>query len=780
MRSYLAILKDSFREALASRVLLVTLIGIVAVLLLLAPFGLETSVSTELRRSELVGPDRLLTQLTEAADQSNNPRSHLLSLLNEEQRKQFHALQDPEQDKRPRRRPGPNPQKRRLVNLLNELLEHPNFYDPNVWTKSSLSDEAIQLTERTGLTASEEKHRNLLLLSAAFPSAIKIVDSTAISLTYGTVVVQGPIPFTPDQFEVLFDQVLIAVVSVFLGFFGVFGCLLVTAGQIPRTFESGEIALLLSKPVNRSLLFVVKFFGGCMFTLLYAAVLVVGIWVLLGIRMGFWRHELLWCIPVYVFLFMIYYAVSAVAGAVWRNSIVALSLVVVFWLVLTVVGITRDALKENLIDERGIKEIVQAGSDLITIDGEQHTWVWSKDTESWREVFREPPGGMGALARMFLSASAQFVPVYDVPNDRILALHQAQSRFGGQGASKLIAGSADDDWERQELAQVPEFVPTVLISRSGRVILPARSSIYEFVGQSEETRRRSDFFSKISGGLLGKTKNGFNEVQPEDWPDPGERFVAALDPLSDDLFVYGSGALHRLVVADDGRYSLKQSRDFDVVSDGLIAAAGEFVVLALGNGTIEVLARETLKTIEQLQLEDGVRPRRCVASRDGSGLAVLTHEETLVLFDARSKQLQPWSHHGSPVCSAVSWSLENNLLVANGRLAVQEYTVQNSSPELVRSWSESTTWVYQLYDYIVLPAWTLLPKPSQLDAFVAWVMSRDTADGSEARAFQGRGEFDDASPDDASFDPLPVLRDNALFVILLLVFGCIYISRRDF
>ena len=156
MRSYLAILKDSFREALASRVLLVTLIGIVAVLLLLAPFGLETSVSTELRRSELVGPDRLLTQLTEAADQSNNPRSHLLSLLNEEQRKQFHALQDPEQDKRPRRRPGPNPQKRRLVNLLNELLEHPNFYDPNVWTKSSLSDEAIQLTERTGLTASEE------------------------------------------------------------------------------------------------------------------------------------------------------------------------------------------------------------------------------------------------------------------------------------------------------------------------------------------------------------------------------------------------------------------------------------------------------------------------------------------------------------------------------------------------------------------------------------------------------------------------------------------------
>ncbi len=49
--------------------------------------------------------------------------------------------------------------------------------------------------------------------------------------------------------------------------------LLVTAGLIPQTFEAGAIDLLLSKPVNRSLTFLTKFVGGCIFVGLAAAYL---------------------------------------------------------------------------------------------------------------------------------------------------------------------------------------------------------------------------------------------------------------------------------------------------------------------------------------------------------------------------------------------------------------------------------------------------------------------------------------------------------------------------
>ena len=63
MRAYLAILKDSYREARASRVLWISLAGIAIVLLLLAPINLSRSKAVSLRRVELAYPDRMLTQL---------------------------------------------------------------------------------------------------------------------------------------------------------------------------------------------------------------------------------------------------------------------------------------------------------------------------------------------------------------------------------------------------------------------------------------------------------------------------------------------------------------------------------------------------------------------------------------------------------------------------------------------------------------------------------------------------------------------------------------------
>lgn len=779
MRPYLAVLKDSFREAMASRVLLVTLIGIVAVLCLLAPFGLDTSAATELRRSELRRPERLLKQLSDNAEQTGTPEAHLWGLLSEEQLEQIESLQDPEQNSRPRRRPGPSPQKRRLVNLLNDLLQKSDFYSVDVWENVDLSEEGRELTERDDLTEDEAARRNLLLLSSLFSSAIEIADSTAISLTYGTAVVQGPIPLTPDQFELLFEQILIAVVGVFLGFFGVFGCLLVTAGLIPRTFEAGEIALLLSKPVSRSLLFVVKFFGGCFFTLLYASVLVVGIWVLLGIRMDFWRPELLWCIPVYVFLFMIYYAVSAVAGAIWRNSIVALSLVVVFWLLVTVVGATREGLNQHLMVQRGIKDIVQADAEMLTVDGEQKTWLWDASTETWREVFRQESGGLGALARLIFGSSVRFAPVYDAAGQRILALQQTQSRFGGPGASKLVVGFADDDWERTELAQVPEFVPTLLMSREGRLILPARRAIYEYVDQSEEARQRAEFLGRLSGGLLGRTQNGFEQLQPDDWPDVGDDFTAALNQMTDDLWVFGEGQLHQLQFGDDGKYVLQQSRDFETRDTGVMAVAGDYGVLALSSGTIQVLQTSSLETVQELQLDDDVSFRMCAAATDGSRLAALTEDDRLLLFDADTGVLQEWFSPDGSACSAAAFTDDHRLLTANGRLSVSEYDVHPGETTAVASWSESETWVYQLFDYVIVPAWTLLPKPAELDQLVAWVMTREDVEGRDRRGFRGFEDLDDEAFRN-SFDPIPVLRDNALFVLVLLGFGCFYISRRDF
>lgn len=781
MRAYLAILKDSFREAMASRVLLIALAGIVIVLLLLSPFGLSTDKATELRRSELTWPERLLSALSAGAEEERTPQSHLWSLLDSGQRKQVDRWLNPAAgDPPPRDRgPGGNRLKRELVKQLNNLLEHPDFYDAECWTDADLPEEATELLTRGDLTADEQKRRNLLLLAAAFPREITISDSSAISLYYANATVIGPIPLTPTEFEPIFERIVQAVVGVFLGFLGIFGALLVTAGLIPRMFEPGEISLLLSKPVSRPLLFLTRFLGGCTFTLLYATVLVSGICILLAARMNYAAPQLLWCIPVYVFLFMIYYAVSAVAGAIWRNSIVALVLVILFWVGLTVIGATDQILRENLIRQRGIKEITVAGSELVTVDGNQNTYLWNAEASTWQPVFEPIPGtGLPAFARAFLGAGVRFVPVYDELRDRILALQWSASRFGGLGSPELVAGTAADGWERVPLGRVPDVAVAVLVSSAGRVLLPCVDKIYEYTGQTEQERRRSDFLGNITGGLLGGASNGFREVQPAEMPDLGTEAAAAIVPDTDDLLLYGDGVLHRLVSAENGQYTLAASRDLETSGAAVLAVGKQSGIIALGDGRIIIFDHDSLETVQENRRETGGLPRMCAAAGDGTGLAVLTGDQEILLFDGQTGAPAQRPSAAGGEYAALAFAADGSLLVSDGRLAVEEFSL--SSGDRIREWSESTTWVYQLYDYGVHPLWNLLPKPAQLDSFVGYIL-RDRRSGS-TEPTNGTGSIlrRNARQQTDQFDPMNVLITNAIFIAVMLGAGCLYVSRSDF
>ena len=779
MRAYFAILKDSFREAVASRVLLFALIGIVVVLLLLSPFGLSTNKATELRRSEMRQPERFLTKLVNGANEEQTPQAQLWSLLSDAERKRMQALLNPKPDEQPqrnRRRFG-SPLRRQLVDQINTLLQNEDLYNSESWKDVRLSEEATGLIQQSNLSDTEWQRRNLLLLAAAFPREIDITESNAISLSYANATVIGPIPLTPSQFAPIFEQIVLRVVGVFLGFFGVFGSLLLTGGVIPRTFEPGEIALLLSKPVRRSGLFITKFLGGCILTLLYATVLVTGIWLLLGMRMEMWQHRLLWCIPVYVFLFMVYYSVSAVAGAIWRNTIVALVLVLLFWTALQVVGVTEELLAERLVQELGIKEITVAGTNIMAVDGQRNTHVWDEDSSSWKEVFEESSNNLSGFAGMFLASSGRFAPVYDSAHDRILALQMTQSRFGGFGAPKLIAGYADDDWERVSLGRVPDVATAVLIGSDGRIILPSSGRIYQYIGLTDEETRRSDFLASVSGGLLGGASRGFREVQPKDMPDLGEDFAAAIDPASNNLLLFGKGQLHRLETLQDGSYSRSQSRDFETDRPAVLGFSRNHAVLALADGRVIVLDARSLETVHEQQLEDGVLPRICIAAHDGSSLAVLTHAESVLLFDGESGQPLAWHPPENGTCSAVVYSPDSQLLVSDGRLAVRKYDVTDG--QRLDEWAEQTTWVYQFYDYVIHPLWTILPKPSQLDEFVTYIVSGEKSVlATEAPPWMVNP--DNLQQERETFDPVPVIRNNAIFLIIMLCLGCLHVARRDY
>ncbi len=187
--------------------------------------------------------------------------------------------------------------------------------------------------ERGVANLSDEDLRrfNRLLINAAFPDYIlpapgKVLYATWFGYRLGT-----PLPFEPKQLPLLVNFALAALTTFLAGILGVFIAILVTAPMVPQTFEPGAIDLLLSKPVSRSLLFLTKFFGASTFILLNSIYLIGGMWLIAGLRFDIWSGRLLLCIPVFLFLFVIYYSVSALTGVIWRNAIVSVCCTILFW-----------------------------------------------------------------------------------------------------------------------------------------------------------------------------------------------------------------------------------------------------------------------------------------------------------------------------------------------------------------------------------------------------------------------------------------------------------------
>lgn len=797
IRPCLAILRDSFREALASHVLWIALGGILAVLVGISPFGLRTDRSLRLRHDELVDPEGLVAALHQGASQSGTPAAHLWSLLTGAQQQQIAAWQKSATAERrtedaatgPENRPGRRDRspKTQLVRIINELLAKTDYCDPEVWRGVALEDDLRALTERDPAEPAERATRNLRLLNAGFPRFIAVRDDPATTLTYAGADVIGPIDALPAQFNRLLDQVIISVLSVFLGFLGVMGSLLVTASLLPRTFEPGEISLLLSKPISRSLLFLTKYFGGCVFTLLCSALLITGLWLLLGLRVGLWRHELLWCIPIYVFLFAIYFSVSAVTGVIWRSPIVSLILVVFFWGILTTLGVSRELIEQSLIRAKGIAAITVGHStdgsveDVFVVDGVNRVSRWDEVSRDWSEIFAPSGQSMPAFLQRMMSSGTRFRLMYDASQTRILALQAQPSRFGGAAPASIVSGTAERNWEREVAGQTPEPVFGLFLDSSGRVILPGRRGIYEFLGQSEAQTQAQQFFRNMFGLLPGAAgAKNFRELQPEPLPDWAPGAVAALDPRHDSLIIFSQGTVYRLDRTADGKYGQGPSRSLNTTETAAVAVAGTHILLALGDGRILMLHQATLETVAETRLSQNAVPRTAEAAPDGSRFAVLDHRGRVLVFEAAAARFSAWAPAENGNISAVAFDSRQRMIVANGRRTLSFYSTAGEPPEQVLAGAEH--WIYPVYDYVISPLHAMLPKPSDMDHAITWLVTGERAvvSGNNDSGPFGAADRDNLQQDRITFDLWSVFRSNLAFIAVMLAAGCWYISRRDF
>jgi ABC-type transport system involved in multi-copper enzyme maturation permease subunit len=114
---------------------------------------------------------------------------------------------------------------------------------------------------------------------------------------------------------------------------------IITSFFIPNMLRKGTVDLLLAKPIRRWALLSYKYVGGLTFMFVNTAVIVVGFWLVMGLRAGIWEPAMLLSILVLTFEFALFYAVSTLLAVLTRNPVVSILGCILLWALLLPVGL---------------------------------------------------------------------------------------------------------------------------------------------------------------------------------------------------------------------------------------------------------------------------------------------------------------------------------------------------------------------------------------------------------------------------------------------------------
>ncbi|MEX0676419.1 MAG: ABC transporter permease [Pirellulales bacterium] len=756
MRPYLTVIRDSFHEALASRVLWILLAVTTIFLLLLLPVGLVEQAGSYLSEEDFLDPDKLIERIVaQGKADSPSPGRRIWELLPPATKESAQAKPS-----------EPFARRMRFNNFekaLRELLARRDFYNKDDWVKDRLSIEARALARKDPAKLPEDElaRFNRLALEAAYPELIAPIPPKQIQLAYFTWELGIPLPVEPEQLYPAINQMLVGALGMLLGGAGVFVAVLVTASMIPQTFEAGSVDLLLSKPVYRGALFLAKFLGGCAFIAINAAYFIVGLWLILGLRIGLWNERLLLAIPLYLFLFAIYYGVSSLAGLIWRNAIVSVVLAVVFWFVCFALGTAVGFVEQLSLNPRRLVRIVPAGETLVAVD-QAEVFQWDDEDHDWQKIF----AGRDDNNFAFVFAMRLVGPVYDPVGERMLAFRSTIPGFSPFGSvNRLLIGSRADDWRRTEGVTVPDGAGGLFVTRKGDVLVAAASGVYRLQGDIGARQEDINFFGVHIP--LPESRGRFASAGPAVQMRPLES--AAMDPETLDVALFDGTRLVLCSPDDKGTYHETGKADFERKVRGKVTLAGGRVYLALAGGEVRPYGAR-LKPLAPLATDVNSMPDAVAISAGGKYLAIVFKNARLWLYDARNSRELPLSIVGQGDVSAATFQ-GHKLFVADRLTRVTEYDL--AKLEVEHQWHGALPLVEKIYRYALHPVYTVFPKPGELNQTVNHVLTSKDTKIAGLRLDEGP-----AAP--TKIDVWGPVWSNLAFLVVVLAISCLYIARKDF
>lgn len=803
IRPYLAVIKDSYRAAASSWVLY-AMIGLVTlILILIFPFGIEEQLASQIYERDIADGVALSKRLVAAGSRDvETPVKRVWERLPEDTQEGLRELYEdssavapgadrPEQSMERLQKQARYFQK--MLNDLNEMLDDPTLYEEQAWKDYALDAEARELLE-TGpeqLSEGSLARLNRLLMNAAFARELNPGPPTSIRLKYLVWnLSEAAIPIRRQELPSVLNIPFL--LDKFVLSIGVFVAILVTASVVPQMLEPGSLNLLLSKPIHRWCLFLAKYIGACAFIVVLSTYFFFGLWLFFGLRLGIWDSAFLACIPLYVLVFAIYFSVSALAGAIFRSTIIAVVASILFWMLCFVVGFGY-SIFSSINDSYEIDRLVVLDEDLMQIDAKNVPYLWDDSESKWKRTF--VPETNEEIANMVHFVGGEefvlpqmFGPVYDSENKQLITAQTSMMYAGSPLASGHLmgVGTKEDDWQYQESFPAPDLSVEIFRELDGSIIVATRlGSIWRLRGDPIELMKEFEQQSvevsavpvNIDSGVSGTPQGGtdftpFEEVGPDIPFDFSLPASIKQNPVSGELVVYSQGTLEVITKNSNGRYERVGKNSVTLPGpkelSAKVAFAGNWIIVGRGNGVVYRIQRDTMEVLNSFEPESNAAIVDVSISPDGRWFGAVYGNGNFWLGDnqASSPEVVLAEVKGQGGISTATFADAESLWIADRINRVRRYSIDGLALEETRTPAEGVLGI--LYRYVLVPVYIVCPKPGEFYRLVSYLTAEEATDESVERR------------DSETRNPWEPLWNGLIFIAVMLLIGCLCIERQDF
>lgn len=813
MKPYLAIIADSFHSALSSRILWVAFVAIWIFLAALAPIGYHEDYTTTFRWFDLDNGTQMKAMLARGLvdpKETETALGRIARTFPDEIQRKLQQVADGEDVRI---------DLNALSDSLNESIEDESWYDAGAWRTTVRLRELRELDElaEDDISEPQRRRRARLRIEAALPGVFAAMSARSITLSYAGFDFPAFFLIGKSQFVSLINQFVVPIIMDWLlGFAVIFLGILVTASIIPEMLQPGSLHLLLSKPVSRTMLLLAKFVGGCAFVFLCVCQLVIGLWLIAGFRLDIWNARVLWCIPVAVFLFAVFFSVSVLAGLRWRSPILAIGVTCIFGAFVLVIGFVGGYFDGLVRGPDRISQLAFDGQGIVVTTRGGALKRYASASNQWIDVME------GRFGRRDL-----IVPPTRLADGRIATARIRNGRVNlyGSGSLDLLVLDGSDQWEPNPGLRLPNgtrrlfAVDELLIAMNNTGLMATTidlAIVESGLGDSDDdqgTAASDDSRQGEPGNKAGEqATKPTSSIGVTAWISDLLRMqggatkefrsilplgVTLTEPVRvvripnrKSLSVYSRGRLMRLDLpgrddggeTDDGDPRASLAVDLlmedENAARATLAAAGDSILLARADEPIRWIDAADLTTLAEFPSpEDQTVVSSVGLGRDELGrdsrFAILT-TDGMVRIATRSGDQVSLERLSQTEVTAISFDSQSDSLAIAHHLDkidfVQFSAGADVTPQTIRTIRPSLSSWRSVDRYLITPLRMLTPQTGELSQTVAALVS-------------GKSSFAIGAGQEQEVVQLkiarPVLSCSA-FIAVMLGLSCLYFARRDF